>query len=261
MPELENPFAGHQATRQTGRGPAWVALVIAVIATAVAVTAVVALQSASEKANALGAQVQALQGQISSLQESILATEQRLQIVETSPAPTSVATAPATVNLPRFPQNGPDPALGMTLGDVTGVFYADGNTHTIDPADGKARAWLIWAHWCPYCQRELPDVKAWYEEQAAAFTHMEVVSITTAMDESRGNPLIPYLEDQQLPFPVITDTSGDLAVQFGVSAFPFWVFTGPDGTVLGRTAGLLPEEQMRSFFEQLEAEGASAAAG
>jgi len=57
---------------------------------------------------------------------------------------------------------------------------------------------------------------------------------------------------------VFIDDSGALSRQFGVSAFPFWVFTGPDGTVLGRTAGLLPEEQMLGIFEQLESIGAGA---
>jgi thioredoxin-related protein len=42
-----------------------------------------------------------------------------------------------------------------------------------------------------------------------------------------------------------------LAGQFGTSAFPFWVFTAPDGTTLLRIAGYLEIEQVAEIFDQL----------
>jgi len=129
---------------------------------------------------------------------------------------------------------------------------------TFDPADGIARAWLVWAHWCPYCQQELPIVADWHANHADEYPHLELVSITTAMDQTAPNPLVPYLETNQFTFPVLMDESGILTRQPGVNAFPFWVFTGPDGTVLGRTAGLLAEEQLLPIFDQLEQLGAEA---
>ncbi len=123
---------------------------------------------------------------------------------------------------------------------------------TFNPADGKARAWLVWAHWCPYCQQELPIVADWHASRADESPNLELVSITTGMDDTAANPLVPYLETNQFTFPVLMEKSGVLSRQLGVNAFPFWVFAGPDGTVLGRTAGLLAEEQLLSIFDQLE---------
>ncbi|GBE21040.1 sporulation thiol-disulfide oxidoreductase A precursor [bacterium BMS3Bbin01] len=257
MPELDNPFGN---SIQQSRGPwRWisiVALAIAVAALAANFTLYQSLQKANDDAATLESRIGGLQSRMAAMQSSLTNTENRLQAVESSPAPTLDVSPVTAQDLPPFPGGGQDPAQGLTLGAVSGVWYSDGATHTIDPADGTPRAWLIWAHWCPYCQKELPIVKAWYEANAAENPHMQIVSITTAMDDTAANPLLPYLQEQQFPFPVIIDDSGALGRQFGVSAFPFWVFTAPDGTVLGRTAGLLPEDQMLAIFEQLETIGA-----
>ncbi|MEE8331347.1 MAG: TlpA disulfide reductase family protein [Acidimicrobiia bacterium] len=167
----------------------------------------------------------------------------------------SAAPAPATqigTGLPRFDPSVQDPALGARMAGLTGPEYYSGQTLEVNAADGTARAWLVWAHWCPYCQEEMPELKAWVEANATTFPNFEIVSVTTSMDESRGNPLVPYLDELQLPFPVIVDNDGSLANQLGLNAFPFWVFTGPDGTVLGRSAGLLGPERFASIFRQLQ---------
>jgi len=154
--------------------------------------------------------------------------------------------------LPRFDETVPDPALGLQISGLDGPEYYSGQNISIDAADGKARAWMVWAHWCPYCQQEMPGLKAWVDANSAAYPDFELVSVTTAIDEARGNPLVPYLDELQLPFPVIVDADGSLSDQLGLSAFPFWVFTGPDGAVLGRSAGLLGPEQFASIAAQLQ---------
>ena len=256
MTELENPFGPREKPDRRN----WIALLAALIA-AVALIANYAVYRAADRAEqraaSLESRVTDLQYQLATLQSSLADTQARLQLAESSPAP-SESQAVIAQDLPRYPDSGQDTALGMKLGTVTGAWYPDSQIQSIDPADGIARAWVVWAHWCPYCQKELPIVKSWYEENASDNPHLQIVSITTAIDDSASNPLLPYLEAQDFPFPVIIDTSGSLSAQFGVSAFPFWVFTGPDGTVLGRTAGLLPEEQLAAFFEQLEAVGSEA---
>ncbi len=161
--------------------------------------------------------------------------------------------------LPRFGGNpGADPAVGMDVGVLAGLEYYSGERVTYEPDSGLARAILIWAHWCPYCQQEMPTISDGYVEWSEEYPNVELVSITTAMDPSRGNPLGAYLEDGQFPFPVIVDADGSLSTHLGVNAFPFWVFTGPDGTVLARTAGLLPEGNLTDILRQLNEIAASA---
>ncbi|MCL1598001.1 MAG: TlpA family protein disulfide reductase, partial [Actinomycetia bacterium] len=154
--------------------------------------------------------------------------------------------------LPRFAAGAQDTALGLVLPEISAIEAYSEETIAIDPADGTKRVWLIWAHWCPYCQEELPMMADWYPPNADRFPNSELVTVTTAMDPARGNPLDEYLADQQFPLPVLRDEDGKLSAQFGVSAFPFWVITNGDGTVLYRTAGLLGTDQVEQLFTQLE---------
>ena len=205
------------------------------------------------------ASVSQLAGSLGNLSQTVDDFETQLDNVQAlaGPGEASVVPEPAqgaqvSNGLPRYDPSVPDPALGVQVAGMDGPEYYSGNTLSIDAADGKARAWLVWAHWCPYCQAEMPDLKAWVDENAEAFPDFELVSLTTAIDPSRGNPLEAYLDELELPFPVIVDADGSLSAQLGLNAFPFWVFTGPDGEVLGRSAGLLGPERFASIAQQLQ---------
>ena len=216
-------------------------------------------------ANSTSAQVESLEGAVSDLSGDVARVEGSVEQVGTQVAEFEAAAAnsslaagtPSAVavpagSLPRFEQGQEDSALGVQLGSVAGDEYYTQTALDVDPADGTARLWLIWAHWCPYCQEELPGVSAWWTANADSYENVEVVSVTTSIDPSRGNPLEPYLDDLQLPFPTLVDDDLTMSSQFGVSAFPFWVVTDGDGTVLFRTAGLLPIEQVEAIAGQLE---------
>jgi hypothetical protein len=95
-------------------------------------------------------------------------------------------------------------------------------------------------------------VSAWYEENAAAYPGVELVTVTTAIDPSRGNPLEPYLDDSQFPFPVIVDEELTIASQLGSSAFPFWMVTDGSGTVLVRIPGAIGIDSVEQIFAQLD---------
>ena len=261
MPELENPFP--EATRREPGGSRTASLALggAALSLALAVGLLAAFLSARQDVAALQDQVTQLEQLVSAVAGDIVSAGDRLASPESSDASQIGGDAPASLvgtDLPRYPQSGRDTALGLSVTAISGVHFYDGTTMTFDPADGKARAWLVWAHWCPYCQQELPIVANWHANHADEYLHLELVSITTSMDDNASNPLVPYLETSQFTFPVLMDESGVLSRKLGVNAFPFWVFTGPDGSVLGRTAGLLPEEQLLTIFDELEQLGAEA---
>ncbi len=239
-----------------------IAMAIGLIAVfAMQVFTLVSASRTDEQITALDEQINSLDGDVAGVEEPVDAVDQKVDDLATgslvAPAASgaSTATAPSapTGYLPPF-EGEPDDARDVVLGDVTGVEYYTDTEMTIDPADGIARAWLIWAHWCPYCQQELPPLSEWYAENADLYPNVELISITSSIDPTRGNPLESYLDELQLPFPAILDPDLALAEQFGLSAYPFWVFTAGDGTTLLRTAGLLGVEQIEDLFGRLEAE-------
>lgn len=240
------------------------------IALAIGLVAVFAMQvftlisagRTDEQIAALDEQVQSVNDYVIDVQASVDAVDEKVDELATgsltapSASGASAAVAPSvpTGYLPLFEQGQPDAALGMVLGDVAGIEYYSDTELIIDPTDGTARAWLIWAHWCPHCQRELPPLSDWYAENADQYPNVELISVSSSIDPTRGNPLEPYLEELQLPFPVIVDPDLRLAEQFGLSAYPFWVFTAGDGTTLLRIAGFLEIDQVADIFGQLEAQ-------
>ena len=190
----------------------------------------------------LGDQVAALDGQIDAAVNAAGAS------------PAAIPTQGSDGGLPRFEDSANDPAvLGqMTLPTISGSEYYSGDDTSWAAGDGKARVWMVWAHWCPYCQAELPELSNWYPENADRFPNVELVTITSAIDDSRDNPLVPYLDNEQFPFPVVVDDTGEVSQLFGTTAFPFWVVTDDQGTVVLRVAGALGIESVDQVFAQLE---------
>lgn len=209
---------------------------------------VLLVQSTQTRSNvdALTEDVQALADDVVDVEASLAAAG-----AAASAAPSLESLPPGA--LPPFDPNQPnDAALGMQLGTVTGTEYYAATPATIDPADDTHRVWLVWAHWCPHCQDELPEVSAWYEENAENYPNVELVTVTTAIDPSRGNPLEPYLDESEFPFPVIVDEELTIASQLGSSAFPFWMVTDGSGTVLVRIPGAVGIGTVEQIFSQLD---------
>lgn len=190
----------------------------------------------------LGDQVAALDGQIAAAVDAAGAS------------PAAIPTQSSDGSLPPFQDSANDPAVvgEMTLATVTGVDYYTGAETAWSAEDGKARVWLIWAHWCPYCQAELPELDTWWQDNSDRFPNVELVTVSSAIDDSRSNPLIAYLDAEEFPFPVVVDETGAVSQLFGTSAFPFWVVVEADGTVVLRVAGALGTENVDQIFAQLE---------
>lgn len=215
-------------------------------------------------ANATSDEVENLEASVADLSDDLARVEGSVDEVGTQVAEIEAAGAAASPAdgaspqaaleagyLPRYEQGQQDLALGMPLATIEGEEYYSETAVSIDPTDGTRRVWLVWAHWCPYCQEELPELSTWWTENGDSYENIDLVGVTTSIDPSRGNPLEPYLDDLQLPFATVVDEDLTTAARFGTSAFPFWVVTDGDGTVLFRTAGLIPIEQVEAIFDQL----------
>jgi thiol-disulfide isomerase/thioredoxin len=240
----------------------WVAFGFAglavVLLAATQIRLLMTLEDTRSELEATRSDVAAVEDRIGELASSVGDVAADVEAIGATPTPIT-STASTTLpdgHLPRFVQGQQDAALGLTLGPVTGPDAYSGVAGTIDPADGTKRLWIVWAHWCPYCQRELPELSAMYAELRSTYPTIDIATVTTSIDPSQGNPLDDYLVAQEFPFPVIVDTDLTLASQLGASAFPFWVVTDGDGTVLLRAAGYLEEARVRSLAATLDEYGA-----
>ncbi len=155
--------------------------------------------------------------------------------------------------LPTYPSSGPDPAVGLTIPELSGDDYYTGEATTIGAAEGAATITMVWAHWCPYCQREVPMLQEVVTDGALEpYDAVQLQTVTTFIDPDRPNPLIPYLDELALDYPVVVDTDGSIAAALGMSAVPAWIVTGPDGEVLGRFTGAIGRDAFLSVVEEAQ---------
>ena len=144
--------------------------------------------------------------------------------------------------LPFLPESGSDPALGMLAPEVSGTDF-DGTALSMTD-DGRAKVILFVAHWCPHCQREVPIVQDWLDSTTLP-PNVDFYTISTSISSTRENyPPSAWLEREGWTAQVILDdAASSVGNAFGLTAFPFWVFTSADGTVKTRvTGGVAPND-------------------
>ncbi|MGI9665522.1 MAG: redoxin domain-containing protein [Acidimicrobiia bacterium] len=228
--------------------------VLVVLLAASQVYLVTTLSSTQSDLSATRAELATLETQVADVNTAVGQVSQDVATLSDDtpqPAATPAPSLPSG-SLPRWARDQADTAIGMSLGSVNGLDAYSGEALSIAPDDGTKRIWMVWAHWCPYCQEELPTLSAMHAMLADTYPDIEVATVTTSIDPSRGNPLDTYLAAEQFPFTVVVDDDLTLAGQMGVSAFPFWLVTSGDGTVLYRAAGYLDEAQILNLVTTLD---------
>ncbi len=144
--------------------------------------------------------------------------------------------------LPRLPEGGADPAIGLPAPEVEGTDF-DGEPVSITD-DGRAKVIVFLAHWCPACQHEVPIVQDWLDGTTLP-ENVDFYSVATGITSARDNyPPSAWLDREGWTPPVLVDDEASrVGTAFGLSRYPFWVFTSADGTVLARiTGGIAPSD-------------------
>lgn len=142
-------------------------------------------------------------------------------------------------------------AAGQVAPDVFGKNYDD-SVVTITN-DGRAKAIVFLAHWCPHCQEEVPRVQAWLDG-GGGVEGVDMYSVSSAINSGRSNyPGSTWLENENWTVPVVVDDKDNsVLTAYGSGGFPYWVFLNADGTVAVRTAGQLSIAQLEEILNTLE---------
>ena len=137
--------------------------------------------------------------------------------------------------LPQFENPNGDAAVGLAAPQVDGTDFT-GKATAIKP-DGRPKVVMFLAHWCPHCQAEVPLIQTWVSAGGVP-QGVDLESVLTGIDPSRPNyPLQAWLQREGWTVPVIVDPTNSVASAYGLPAYPFWVFIGPDGNVVARAVG------------------------
>ena len=117
--------------------------------------------------------------------------------------------------------------------------------------NGNAKALLFLAHWCGYCQTEVPVIQNLINTVGVP-SGVEIIAIATSIDRGRENyPPQKWLSDEGWSETQIYDINREIGTAYGINAFPYWVFLDKDLNVVVRQTGNIPEEIVLAQLVQL----------
>jgi len=157
-------------------------------------------------------------------------------------------------SLPAFDStsSATDAAIGMPAPIVSGKGFT-GTEITTDGA-GTPTMLVFLAHWCQFCQREVPLLVQW-EKDGKTPTGIDVIAVATGTDPANPNfPPSEWLAREEFPalWPVIADSADKKAADaFGLSGYPYFVLIDAQGNVFKRLSGEIPMDELTAIINQM----------
>jgi thiol-disulfide isomerase/thioredoxin len=172
----------------------------------------------------------------------------------TSGASSSAAAGAPTISgdpLPPFQGAVGDAAVGVAVPTVRGADFS-GKAVSIE-LDGRPKAIVFLAHWCPHCQAAVPLIQTWVSAGGVP-DGVDLISVPTGIDPTRPNyPPDAWLQREGWTVPVLVDPSNTVGQAYGLTAYPFWVFVDADGKVVARAVGEIAIPDLEAIIGRLTA--------
>ncbi|MFQ5342911.1 MAG: redoxin domain-containing protein [Anaerolineae bacterium] len=150
------------------------------------------------------------------------------------------SSAGVTTSIGRTPSVG-DPAPDFTLKNL------EGETINLDDFKGQPVLINFWATWCGPCRIEMPVMNTMYQKyKDEGFVVLAVdvqESITTVQS---------FVNSMGLTFPILLDLKGEVADgPYRIRAFPTSYFVGRDGKITAAHRGMMTEQIMQRYMDQV----------
>lgn len=137
----------------------------------------------------------------------------------------------------------PDDTVGITRGQIAPDFELqtmDGETVRLSDYRGERVFINFWATWCPPCRAEMPDMQKIHEDGEG-----KVLAVNLTHTEKSPDDASEFAKELGLTFPILMDTTGNLAEQFNVVAYPTSYMIDSDGRIQFVAMGAMNYDMMR----------------
>lgn len=158
--------------------------------------------------------------------------------------PVEVTGAP----LPELADPSRDPAVGQPAPSVSGASF--NGTGVSLGGTGRPQLIFFLAHWCPHCQKEVPRIVDWLDENGLP-DGVDLRAVSTGVNEAAPNyPPSSWLAREDWPVRTLADDErSSAAAVFGLSGYPFFVALDAGGRVAARASGELTAPQIEALVE------------
>ena len=151
--------------------------------------------------------------------------------------------------LKRNPNNIPSQLIGKPAPTIEGPL-AQGGQFPSQHIFHQNR-WVVINFWntsCFVCRYEAPDLERFYRTTLNDDTQPLFISINI---QDSSEVVLEYAKSYGLSFPIVTDLSGRISLDYGVYGTPETFFIDPSGVVRERVAGSVDFETLPRFIEVL----------
>lgn len=132
-------------------------------------------------------------------------------------------------------------AIDFTLSDISGKKV------TLSELKGKKVFLNFWATWCPPCKAEMPDIEKLYQETKDS----DLVILAVNLGESK-DLVSSFLEKNKYNFPVLLDTTQNVAEDYQIRSIPTSYFIDEEGYIRAAKIGAMDMDEMKYYVGLLQ---------
>ena len=124
------------------------------------------------------------------------------------------------------------PSIWIEAHDFTGELY-DGSSVNLRDYHHRFVLLNFWATWCVPCLKEMPDLEKAYQIMGSK----KLIVLAVGMGEDKSS-ISKFAEKHDFTFPMIADSSLEIARLYGVENIPITYLINPEGVIIGRALGI-----------------------
>ena len=137
------------------------------------------------------------------------------------------------------------PSIWIEAHDFKGELY-DGSIINLKDYHHRFVLLNFWATWCIPCLKEMPDLEKAYQKMGPK----KLIVLAVGMGEDK-NSISKFAEEHDFTFPMIADSTLEIARLYGVENIPITYLINPEGVIIGRALGIR-DWASPDFFEFID---------
>lgn len=128
----------------------------------------------------------------------------------------------------------------------------EGQTVNLARQRDKILVLNFWASWCPPCRAEIPELNHLYQSKLAAEIYFYTINLTST--EPAGDTVTAFMQQYDISFPVLLDTTGKTANFFNVKSVPTTIILDKKGEEVIRYENAVTEDILVKKIKRLRAD-------